>query len=285
MIKSNIFIVSEKFHLKILSQLKILFILLTTVILMSGCSAIEDFPWNNEPVPVVYSVLTPDQPIQLYLGKSYNGNDTLNTCPHPEAKVYVCGDDSVWVELERSDKDSTIFTVSSSLIKVVKGSTYSLRIELNDRTVHAQTSIPNELGEIIDGECIVTSEHEGGNYTQKRCNLNLKYILPTTNSCYLTAFSNRIGTTPFLTGESFQYANFFIPSDSASITVNIITVDSALKKFMMAELDGSMMFDSDDITTIIGSYGGIHPSFSNIKNGVGIFSSFVISSKLIFVTR
>jgi hypothetical protein len=54
---------------------------------------------------------------------------------------------------------------------------------------------------------------------------------------------------------------------------------------MMAELDSSMMFDSDDITTVIGSYGGIRPSFSNIKNGVGIFSSFVISSKLIFVTR
>lgn len=268
-----------------MSQPKILFILLVSVIILSACTAIEVPPWNNEPVPVVYSVLTPNQPIQLYLGKSYNGNDSLNTCPYPEATVYVCGDDSVWVELKRSDKDSTIFTDSSGLLNIIKGVTYSLRIDLKDRTVHAQTTIPNEVGEIIDGECVVTSENEGGNYTEKRCNLHLKYILPTTNSCYLTAFSSRIGTTPFLTGESFQYANFFIPYDTRSVPVNIITVDSALKKFMLSELDSSMMFDSNDITTVIGSYGGVRPSFSNIKNGVGIFSSFVISSKLIFVTR
>jgi hypothetical protein len=219
------------------------------------------------------------------LGKSYNEKNTQKSSPYPEATVYVCGDDSVWVELKRSVKDSTIFNDSSSLLKVVKGVTYSLRIELKDRTVHAQTTIPNELGEIVDGECIVTSENEGGSNTQKRCYLHIKYILPNTNRCYLTAFSNRIGTTPFLTGESFQYANFVIPYDTGSVLVNIITVDSALSKFMLSELNSSMMFDSDDITSIIGSYGGIHPSFSNIKNGVGIFSSFVISSKLIFVTR
>jgi hypothetical protein len=273
-----------------MSHIKILFILLTTVIFLCGCSAVENPPWNNEPVPVVYSVLTPDQPIQLYLGKSYSENDTVNTCPYPEAKVYVCGDDSVWVEMKRSEKDSTIFIDGSGLLKVVKGGTYSLRIDLNDRTVHAQTTLPNELGEITQGECIVTSDKEGShtnghNYTQKRCNLNLNYSLPTTNSCFLTAYSNRIGTTPFLTGESLQYAGFLIPYDSGSVTLNIITVDSALKKFMMSELAGSMMFDSDDITSIIGSYGGVHPSFSNIKNGVGIFSSFVISRKLIFVTQ
>ena len=273
-----------------MSQHKILLILLATVIILSGCSAVEDPPWNNEPVPVVYSVLTPDQPIQLYLGKSYSENDTVNSCPYPEAKVYVCGDDSVWVEMKRSEKDSTIFIDSSGFLKIVKGGTYSLRIDLKDRTVHAQTTVPNELGEITDGECIVISDKEGGNtngnnYTDKRCNLHLKYILPTANSCFLTAFSDRIGTTPFLTGDNLQFGDFFIPYDSGSVTVNIITVDSALKKFMMSELDGSMMFDSDDITSIIGTYGGIRPSFSNIKNGVGIFSSFVISSKLIFVTQ
>ncbi len=271
-------------------QPKILFILLVTVILGSGCTAIENPPWNNEPVPVVYSVLTPGQPIQLYLGKSYSENDSVTTCPYPEAKVYICGDDSVWIEIKRSVQDSTIFIDSSGLLKVVKGGTYSLSIDLKDRTVHAQTTIPSELGEITNGECIVTSDKEGGstnghNYTQKRCNLHLSYTLPTTNSCYLTAFSNRIGTTPFLTGESFQYGDFLIPYNLGSVTVNIITVDSALKKFMMSELDGSMMFDSNDITSIIGSYGGVRPSFSNVKNGVGIFSSFVVSSKLIFVTQ
>lgn len=271
-------------------QPKILFILLASVIFLYGCSAVEDSPWNNNPVPVVYSIITPDQPIQLYLGKSYSENDTVNTCPYPEAKVYVCGDDSVWVEMKRSEKDSTIFIDSSGLLKVIKGATYLLRIDLNDLTVHAQTTVPKELGEITDGECIVTSDKEGGdtnghNYTQKRCNLNLSYLLPTNNSCYLTAFSNRIGTTPFLTGDNLQYGDFLIPYDSTSVSVNIITVDSALKKFMMSELDSSMMFDSDDITSIIGSYGGVRPSFSNIKNGVGIFSSFVISSKLIFVIQ
>ena len=281
---------SFMFCLKIMLQPKIQFILLTSLILLSGCSAVENPPWNIEPVPVVYSVLTPDQPIQLYLGKSYSENDTVNTLPYPEAKVYVCGDDSVWVEMKRSGKDSTIFIESSGSLKVVKGGTYSLRVDLNDRTVHAQTTVPYELGEITNGECIVTSDKGGGNinghnYTQKRCNLNVNYSLPITNSCFLTAFSNRIGTTPFLSGESFQYGDFIIPYNSTTVTVNIITVDSALKKFMMSELDGSMMFDSDDITSIIGSFGGVRPSFSNIKNGVGIFSSFVISSKLIFVTQ
>jgi hypothetical protein len=272
-----------------MSQPKFLFILFVTVILY-GCSAVENPPWNNNPVPVVYSILTPDQPIQLYLGKSFSGNDSLNNCPYPEAKVYVCGGDSAWVELKRSEKDSTIFIDNSELLKVVKGGTYSLRIDLKDRTVHAQTIIPNELGEITSGECIVTSDKEGSitnghNYSQKRCNLQINYSLPTTSSCYLTAFSNRIGTTPFLTGNYFQYSNFLIPFDSVSVAINIITVDLVLKRFMMSEMAGSMMFDSNDITSIIGSYGGVYPSFSNIKNGVGIFSSFMISSKTISVTQ
>jgi len=271
-------------------QPKILFILLAAVIFMSCCSFIEDSPWNNEPVPVVYSVLTPDQPIQLYLGKSYSENDSVNIYPYPEAKVYVCGDDSVWMEMKRSEKDSTIFIDNSGFLKVEKGGTYSLRIDLKGRTVHAQTTIPKDLGEITSGECIITSDKEGSNtngsnFTQKRCNLHLNYSLPTTNNCYLTAFSNKIGTTPFLTGDNLQYGNFFIPYDSVSVTINIITVDWALKKFMMSELANSMMFDSNDISSIIGSYGGVRPSFSNIKNGVGIFSSFVISSKSIFVTQ
>jgi hypothetical protein len=290
MIKGNTLVVSEKSYSKILSFIKILLVLLATVIFLYGCSAVENPLWNNEPVPVVYSVITPNQPIQLYLGKSYSENDTVNTCPYPEAKVYVCGDDSIWIEMKRSEKGSTIFTDSTGLLKVVKGGTYSLRVDLNDRTVHSQTTVPNELGEITGGICIVTSDKEGGNtnghnYTQKRCNLNVNYSLPITNSCFLSAFSNRIGTTPFLSGKSFQYGDFIIPYDSTTVTVNIITVDSALKNFMMSELDGSMMFDSDDITSIIGSFGGVRPSFSNIKNGVGIFSSFVISSKLIFVTQ
>ena len=181
--------------------------------------------------------------------------------------------------LFRSPQDSSIYTDEASLIQVKPGSTYLLKVEINNKTVYSQTTVPAEGGEIIQGECTVVSDNI--------CVLMLKLKLPDNRNygCYLTAFSNRIDFYPFLTSESYLEPNFVVNKNISSFDVNIITVDSYLKKFMLAESVSSYMFDSNDIADVLGSYGGVFPAFSNIENGVGVFGSFVKKSRLINVTN
>jgi hypothetical protein len=266
---------------------------LVCLFMFSSCSEdIENPPWNVEVVPVVFSVITPAQAVQVYVGKSYSGNENSNTTVYSTPRVYVSEKDSAWVELEQTTKDSTLFIDTKALLKVDMGKTYLLKVESLGKTVFAQTTLPSESGIITVGECVIVSGNAGGstngtNYTSNLCALNVHLKLPTNKEygCYLTAFSDRIDGFPFLSSENYLNANFTISKKISSFQLNIVTIDPYLKKFMLAESVSSNMFDSNDITEVLASYGGVYPAFSNIRNGVGLFGSFLIDGKSISVTQ
>ena len=271
--------------------IKKLLIVFSVILFIYSCTNTEIATWNTEVVPVVFSVITPLHPVQVYLGKSYTESDTTNASRYPEAKVYICGPDSAWVELKRRTNDSAIFVDSIAPLKIIIGNTYSLRIELKGKTVHAQTTVPGDPGIITGEECRVLSNKAGGSvngthYTDKLCALHVTYTLPSSSGygCYLSAFKNKLGKSPFLSGNNFQEESLLVPTDDSSFLLNITTVDPGLKKFLMAQVASSDMFDSADFTEILATYGGVRPAFSNIQNGIGLFGSFVINTKQIMVT-
>ena len=272
---------------------KVISVVIACSFLFISCSVeIENSPWEVDVVPVVFSVITPAHPVQVYVGKSYSGNDDLQNDINSTPRVYVSEKDSAWIELERSTKDSTLFIDNKSFLSVNMGKTYSLKVVSLGKTVFAQTTVPVENGIITDGKCVIVSGDAGGstngaNYTSNLCTLNVHLKLPANKEygCYLTAFSDRIDGFPFLSSEDYLNTNFTISKKISSFQLNIVTVDPYLKKFMLAESVSSNMFDSNDITEVLASYGGIYPTFSNIRNGAGLFGSFSIEGKSILVTQ
>lgn len=266
---------------------------LACLFLSSSCSEeIKNPPWNIEVIPVVFSIITPAQAVQVYVGKSYSENEDSDIATYTTPRVYVSEKDSSWVELELSEKDSTLFIDTKGSLRVDMGKTYLLKVEYMGKTVYAQTTIPTESGIITDAECVIVSNSaggsiNGGNYTSNLCALNVHLKFPANKEygCYLTAFSDRIDGFPFLSSENYLNANFTISKKISSFQLNIVTVDANLKKFMLAESVSSNMFDSEDITEVLASYGGVYPAFSNIQNGIGLFASFLINGELISVTQ
>ncbi len=280
----------------IIKSEKLTFFLLL-IILLSSCanSMIENAPWNNTPVPVVFSVISPNEPVQVYLNKTYSQNSPAVKNPYPEAQVYMCGPDNNWIKLTRLSPDTCIFEDSQKQLIVEKGKTYSLKVELSDRTVYAQTTVVPEPALIIDANCILTGDSDIRNiFDSQRYdtllvnNLSIKYSPPGNKDCeYLfSANSEQIYGTRFPNQGSFQSTDFGTPKDSTSFTLELTTVDPYYKKYLDAESINSLSnnySNNSPILALIQSFGGVLPQFSNIVNGVGLFGNTVTDRKRITI--
>lgn len=264
--------------------------LISFILFITGCVVTEEAPWNKTTVPVVFSVITPGQPVQVYLGKSYIETDAIKNQPYPEARVFVCGPDSNWMELNRLQNDSAMYMDADTLLRVEKGKTYSLRIDLADKTLHAKTTLPNESGTFTSVKCVVPDihNHSASLYINDSLvdayigTLDVNYKLPENKEygCYLVAFGNEVGYTAYLNGGIYMDNYFFFPKSLLSFPINIVTVDPYLKKFRITN-SINYMSGASDISIILFSYGGVRPAFSNIQNGIGLFGSFITESKML----
>ena len=79
----------------------LLFICFSCCLCACDRTEIVGTPWNTEQIPVVYSILAPGEPVQIYLNKTVNSNLVVEKSPYPEAKAFICGPDSNWIELIR----------------------------------------------------------------------------------------------------------------------------------------------------------------------------------------
>jgi len=279
-----------------LKKYPVYFLFLTLLI---GCanSEVEVAPWNNTLVPVVYSIITPNEPVQVYVSRTYNQNIPAVKNPYPEAKVFMSGPDSKWFELTRLSVDTTIFKDAQKQLIVEKGKTYSLKVELSDRTVHAQTTLPAVNGVITDATCetvkLYPDSHAGVYFNGKVVDANindLKVNFALGNNPDYTYYlsSELIDVYEYLniSGSSFHSINFFTPKDSTSFNLNLITVDPYYKKYLDAQYIYFLSegySNNSPILAIFSSFGGVLPQFSNIVNGVGLFGNSVIDKKRVSI--
>ena len=262
----------------------------------SGCARYEvvETAWGSASVPMVYAVISPEHRVELYLGKSNFVKDTVNKIPYPEARVFICGADSAWVEMQLTAADTSEYTDKNHLLQVEKGKTYYLRIELNENTLHAQTTVPENGAKIIEASCVVpVSGHfansiNGQSSRTKSGTLSVNFSMPQNKDCgiYLSAFSKEIGNLSSINSGFYKNNEFYISTDDSAFTLNLITVDPNLKKLRFAEeINYSQSFDDDFITAITSVFGGVLPSYSNIENGMGLFGSFSTDSRLVTITK
>ncbi len=257
----------------------------------------ENAPWNTTAIPVVYSVISPGLPVEVYLGKTINSNLSTDNNPFPEARVFICGADSMWIELTRQSADTAIYNDKEKKLQIEKGKIYFMRIKLNDKVLHAQTTVPNQAGIINDAKCSfpdTTSGSSGGILNINGvdvdciiCWLSVKYSLPNDKEygCYLSAFSNELGSAPNLTTGTYLDDTFFCPKDSASFLLSMMTTDKMFAKFRLSKYISPYLLSNGGLAGVLELYGGVLPNFSNIENGVGVFGSYLLTSKQVNVSK
>ena len=267
-------------------------------------SVIEEAPWNsNAPIPVVYSIISPNEPVQVYVNKTYNQNFPAVKNPYPEAKVFMSGQDNKWIELTRLSPDTCIYEDIQKHLIIEKGKTYSLKVVLNNRTVQAQTTVLNDPAGITAASCVFTGKTDiNFNFDSLPKNwhvkydtihinqLNVRFSLPGNSDCKILFSKNSklIYGTMFLNQGSFQTNYFETPKDSTSFTLELTTLDPNFKKYVDAQSINSVStgYSSNiPILALIESFGGVLPKFSNIVNGVGLFGSSVTVSQRVVITK
>ena len=280
-----------------MKKLAFYFLFLT---LLASCanSELEIAPWNNTPVPVVFSILSPTEPVQLYLYRTWNENYPLVKNPYPEANVYLCGVDSNWVELTRLSPDSCVFGDIQKKLIVEKGKTFFLKVVLSDRIVHAQTTVIPDPALITDANCVFTGKTQQrwivGTFPDMKfdtVNINslvIKYSVPK-NPDYGYEFSSSsemIWGTMLLNEGIFQTSNLVSAKDSTSVTIKLTTFDPLCYKYQKAQEINSLSSNysyNSPVLALIQSFGGVLPKFSNIVNGVGLFGNSVSDSKRVVI--
>jgi hypothetical protein len=272
-----------------------LFILLMMSVFTS-CDRTEtvEAPWDTTPIPFVVSIITPDQPFKLYLGKTYVKGAALEKAPYPEAKVYICGADSAWKELTRLSVDTNLFVGAKNLLLLELGMTYHLKIVLNNKILRAQTTLPYDKAKFIEASCINDGEYNGylyGKYTVfQSIKVTVKFQFPRSTECFyaITALSDNIlsGGYGSLSSETTSTSGFLsCPKDSNFANLTLSTIHPLVMKYAMSHEINMQMIPSDFLGMIAGSYGGVLPRYSNIENGVGLFSCTVNDRKRIEIKK
>ncbi len=266
-------------------------IYLLFVLLAIACDNVKtvEAPWDIDPVPVVFSILSPDAPVQVYLNQTCNSNYLPVKNPYTEAKVFICGQDSNWTQLTRLNPDTCVFINQGNTFLIEKGKTYSLKVELENKTIHAQTQIPAVAATI---ESVVCTYKPTDNISYK-IYINNKVVEVTSlpikvtsklplNKDYgydLSAFANAEIQLTYFIDNVYESQYFECPKGSSSFMLYLHTLDPNFKKYQM---EGSILemddFGGNPILAIIQRFGGVLPQFSNIENGVGLFGCYVTDS-------
>ena len=269
-------------------KLKYVFIIAMAVSVFASCGKIteEEGVLKLQSLPVVFSVISPLNPVQVSLSKTIVPNGSNDTIYYPSARVYVCGDDKVWTELSRESLEVAVYKDVNNKIKVTEGKTYFLRVDIAGTTVSAQTTVPIQKGKIVAAEFIADSE-QSPDFDRYLGTLTVKLELNKTDPYVLTAYADYIGSdySTFLQQSSIT-DRISIPDSVSAFNLHLITFDPYLAKYWAAKAIASQQdFSEGDLSVFIGTFNGLLPPYSNIVNGVGLFGSYAADTKNVKVAQ
>lgn len=264
-----------------------LFFLLLFLCGLSSCvrERTETFPWGNqEPVPVVFSIITPDRPVQVALTQTLLNGAPPEYPVYPQAEVFLSNGDSE-VKLARLYPDTALFADTARLMPITQGASYRLRVETGEHSLLAETTLPDRAGSISRA---VFTQHrtDSSNFDYNGSvsiigALQVDMDLPdfNTRKYILLHRGNSPGDEVFVTGTHFTDPTWFF---SEADSLQIISPDPWLTKYYMADYISGMKIISGysgmQLVDAVMSFAGVLPAYSNIRNGgIGLFGSYLIS--------
>jgi hypothetical protein len=258
------------------------------LILSSSCSQLEtvEYPWGKTRTPFMFSVISPEKPVWVYLDQSYMDTDLSDSSFFPEANIYIREADSFWIKLTRYEEDPHYF--SSNEIQVMNGKTYQLKVELNQgmNPLTAETTVPTTAAQFINASYSVYDTSSIQTTSGKVVEGVFKAewnILPEKEYGYI--LYNCLRTIEYVQTDDVclsDISDLFYPKDSVDFTLYLGTLDSNLYKWVQnKQIQDNHTFDSGQffLDIILSSFGGVTPNFSNVENGIGLFGSYLMTSK------
>ena len=260
-------------------------LLIITILYMTSCITEEPAPWNTDPVPVVFSIISPGKQVRVFVSETF-AEQNSNNIDNSETKVFISNDNSNWYELTHDILDNSLFVDTAKIFNVEGGRSYYLKVEKLESLLTSQTTIPDTDAYIKNAECI--EYYKDSTNQNILCGLKVNFTLTNNKNegCYLEAFGKQLGSEPFITGDFYQDDYFFVPLDSAAFSLKLVTTDSHLNKFRISEnINITQIHEKFDVNLIISTYAGVRPIFSNIKNGIGLFGSYNYSNYKVTVKQ
>lgn len=239
-----------------------------------------------EEMPVVFSVISPDIPVKVSLSKTLIESSLPDKLLYPDARVYLSADGTNWTELQRTEDESSpeseaIYRDKNNDFLIEKGGTYFLKVELEDLTLRAKTSVPTQKAEIVTAEIELFKEE-----TYTRALLKTKLDLSPKekeHACLLSVFSKvHAADEVFVETENYSIDLYGVPEDAVSADVCLLTLNTNLKNFWKAASlsEFENYYDDAILIDIILGFNGTKPLYSNIENGVGLFASYLVDKKM-----
>lgn len=261
-----------------------------------SCTRIEevDAPWITGQTPVLFAILSPETPVQVYLGMTNTTNDSLLMWCYPEAVVSIRLKEGVWVPLTRQ-AGSNLFTLSEdSLLPIQKGYTYEVRAVLGAEqpVLTGSTTVPLVAARIASATLVVTDTAILYSYYGETVTGTLQVQwnkLALHNGGYCLTNDEGYPLDVVEGKQAFKvYKNdYLLSKEAVGLTLWLKTTDANLDAYLKTrDIQQSITFDDgQDISIILSAYAGVLPAFSNIENGVGLVGSFVQDSLYIHVSR
>jgi hypothetical protein len=264
--------------------------LLVLASIICGCARTETeiAPWNQKQLPAVICILSPTDSIKLFLLQTSSASLPASKVPYPDAKVYIGTTDSSWHELKRLNTDTSLFVDSHNDYAIQAGKTYLLRIEINGNILSAQTSVPAVFNQIDDvtftplkkvvdfmGDSVLTG------------NFDCPYTLPSDQYDYTIRMSMDT-IPPYETGkiptQGFHLSNISFRYPWKNNCIELLRSNPEIRRFKtgkdIAYYQESLKDIAVGIVPATLGFKGVIPPYSNITNGVGIFSSYSSSNKI-----
>lgn len=252
-----------------------------TFLVLSGCIRLkeEPVPWSLQPLPVVYSILTPDSTVKVFLASTYTGKMDET---YLDAKAFIIEENGRETELFRQD---SVFTDTLHAVKVEKGKTYKLQINLdNGTTIKAETTVPRNAASFSEYSFTPVDTI---NNSQLSAYFRCKWTVPPLNSFtddyrIYTSWQwdvDAVKTSP--TDYSVAVSRLIYPAQPGDYTISLFTTDVWLSRLLMNKYhqENSIVQGTDITSVLAAEFKGVLPDFSNIENGVGIFGSYLIHTR------
>ena len=253
------------------------FFVVIAVVLLASCARIkeEPTPWNTEAVPVVFSVITPDSVVKIYLTNTYTGKEKTK---YPLAKASIIDENAHETELTRFD---SLFVDKEHLVHIEKGKKYSLKVDLGDGSpvITASTTVPNQAAVFSEYSFIPLDTNEYQNSAYFSCKWSaVKANNPTDTYWLINSWNWDID--PVKNADNTYQAissRLSYPGKADYYHISLVTTDCWLGKYLLNKRyqNVSITQGMDFTYVIFSEFSGTLPDFSNIENGVGLFGSYL----------
>lgn len=266
-----------------------LFTLLLNLLLLMSCVRVDvvDDLWNESPKPVLFAILSPSTPVQVYLGMTNTANDSVLKQCYPEAVLYVRQEQGAWVALTRQPGTNTFALTNDSLFPIKQGMTYELKADLGQGLTELTgvTTVPAEAARIASASCVVTDTTVRftykGDAVLGRLQVQWNKLDGQEGGYRLTDDTGELFDV--VEGQTLctvRVNDYLLPKATDGLTLWLTTTDAHLGAYLKT-VDLVQSFedlDGRDISVLLNAYGGILPAFSNIDHGVGLLGSCVLDS-------